>query len=434
MKTYIEYNGQKVRCVYTLTQLFVLFDEYPDIKVINNKWVMLIRTGADNNIVNRNYCYISLSKQKNYGISDFVYCFDVLYSFVCFDSDINCVEVGSFGFNDFFNKDNGSSKKVNEAIYKQKLKIDKKQYQLEAFNDDQSVSSFDCLNETIKITKCRFSDKNILLDELTEIIQYCRKLLQFVTIGSKTRIDNIELFFANGGSTSLIINHERLGNFNQKETYSIPLVYFQDKKAELFKFINSYFNKPYNVFFNTKEIINEDQIPSTIGEFEYIFNKSVKKDLKYKNAVKNKRQIINFEQLKSVINNFKSDNNISDTDFNDFYGLIKNYSFSIEYKINYVIEEMCSCLKLVPIDFGFGRTTVEFAKRQTDTRKTIVHGKKTDEDELVQSMYTIEIFQELIYFMVIKYIIRCNDEEIASIFNTYYFQMLNLRCSLLPNK
>ena len=431
MKYYVLVDDKRIKCLFDYETIIILFERLNDWKIVNRTWVDVCSIDAKDNIVDTFCCYICLSEFGD-DWTDGTRRFDIICRYSKTGENIKSIEIVAHALTNFFNI--GSDNRNVGQIYKTNIKIGTIDYLLTVSNESDPMFSIDFMNRNLISTRCLVTCKEFISnDELLIIIKYFKRLLQFVTIGTETDIGTIKLIFQSNRTTYLIMN-ESSESVSKKEKHYIPFLFFGENKDNLFDFVNHYFRRPYAVFFNEKSGFHESQIPSVIGEFEYIFDKTIKNDSNYKLLIKKKKEIIHYSDLKKTIVKFQKDHNIKDEDYSDFMSLFSAYSIPLKERIDYVFKEMVAILNLKPYDFGFGRTVVDFANRQSAVRTGIAHGRNNNVSEVVKSIYTIEIFQELIYYMIVKYSIKCSNEEIRNIFNCYYFKSLNLECSLLEDK
>lgn len=432
MNYYILINNKKIKCLRYSDKLIVLLEHAGDWGIINNKWVLIQEESISGKMSFSRYALIALSKNDQY-YNGPAKCFDIIYSFVG-SNNINSIEIFSYGFNNFFNFTYDSIDEIgsNKIIYEGNIIIKNKQYKLIVKNTLQDVYPNDYLNRQAYITSCLVKSHSIDFSDLTEIAYYFRKLLQFVTFNTQKRFEKITFHTHYKQEYNLFIN-EKFNYKGAEKLYFVPFCCFNENPKELFDFIDTFFERPYSLYFDKKDGFHESQVPAIIGEFENVFKKTIAKSTNYKRYVSDCKKLIHFDEMIEMIKKFRIDRNIDAEDFTDIMSLIKSYSVSLEKKIDYTINEFCECLKFKTIDFGFGRTIVDFASVQSKVRKGISHGKKYNYDETKRSVYTIEIFQELIYFLVCKYIIKCSDYSLLKIFDCHYFKMINLENSVIKN-
>ena len=434
MKCYLLLNGKRIRCLYNYTNLIVLFDSYADWKSINNTWVTIISYGKNEKMVFEDCCYVAINNSLHFN-TDFSRYFDVLYHYDNIKKPIRKIEIKAYGFNTFFNLKKGGRHRplVGRPIYNQSIVIGEKTYCLTVINDYIASDPSDYINQAKIITSCCIEAETINVEDIIKIIKYFKNMLQFITINSTKRIERIVLFF-DDEETILFANDKVLHNYNEKETFFLVFWNFKNRKQFLFDFINNYFERPYNIFFDKTIGFHESQIPAVIGEFEGVFDRCAKKSKRLKQLIVKNKNKIHFDEILLSLKSFKKNHRISDKNYSNFMAFINTYSFSCKEKIEYVFNEMIKCLNLIPYDFGFIKTAVGFAEQQIGVRNRISHGRKRNDQETIKSVYTIDLFQELIYFMVIKYIIGCSNKMTANILSCYYFSSMNSEMSLLKNK
>jgi hypothetical protein len=436
---YIRLEETEENVVIDDEKITILFKEYSQdkAKLISNKWFDVVESNS--RLQRLRCCYLVMTNEES--SNKFGVTFAIKFWFYKYKDSMNPSEIRatSHGFTNFFNKraEPCSLKNIrNKTVFSGDVKIDGKTYSilfLNETNPEYDVGKANNLFPYAPVTGCIIRSKDKLgEDDIIPIHKYLSRMLQFVTFNNYTRIDSF-LFGFTGGCSSSINETKKPDVVQRRMNQCLSFSSFGESAKLLMNFFSDYIEKPYNLFHLDSDFVYERDIPVMTGQFEYLFSKFIEKSADFKTKKTNIEKHAHKDDLMKMLKEFEHKNKVDNSDFASLKSEISQYCGTLREKLDFIFKDFCKTTKLKvlqPIYLKGNEKMIcyspeAFAERLKTTRNSLCHGlyKKGVSLEYGNDSF---VLQELMYFTILKYSVKCSNKDIRKVFSSGFFKEINI--------
>lgn len=242
------------------------------------------------------------------------------------------------------------------------------------------------------------SSKNISLEELYDLLNLIKLLLQFIS--NKRYVDIDEIFIREGNKRFDFNGMVKINNLKLMEPNKwniIPYSIIKDKLDNLLQEIadnNICFRSLFNY---EKDKISTVDIMNICACFESQFDKTYP-DFKNQNFKKVKREIVDY--ITKMPNNY---NYLELEEMNNIINGIKNYTDTLKSKLQYALDDFVNIYELGggKVKFDFGDNYVDMPNRFKNARNALDHGNIKYQLSN-RDYYDVDLVRAIIYMMILK--------------------------------
>ena len=250
------------------------------------------------------------------------------------------------------------------------------------------------------------SSKNISLEELYDLLNLIKLLLQFISI--KRYIDIDEIFIREGNKRFDFNGMVKINNLKLMEPNKwniIPYSIIKDKLDNLLQEIadnNICFRSLFNY---EKDKISTVDIMNICACFESQFDITYP-NFKNKTFKKIKKEIVKY--IEEMPNNY---NDSELYEMNSIINGIKNFSDILKSKLQYALQDFVEIYEVDKnrVEFDFGKNYIDMPNRLKNARNALDHGNTKYQLSNI-NYYDVKLVRAIIYMMILKKINMPNEQ------------------------
>ena len=414
-------------------KIHIKCNDYRKMQCLNNKWCLFYNhfySGLSN-------VYMIFLENGNCEYND-LFEFDIVYLYSYKNEKIESISFRSFAITNFFNerfkfKDEESRKQYIDHIYqimekKEEINI-KLNFGNYFFEFQNSFIISDCdssINNIIPFlpqTVLTIKKESGIIDsnDILKLIKYVFEFNRFITINNYTKIDECMLNYKN---CNVIVNIYKDYEKINKYAKCFHMTDFGDSLAQLLIHNGEFLNHSNNMYTFDDNKVYDFDIVRVSGAFEKIFNKYIAKNKEYENYLNKIKNEIHYNEFQNLICIFKKKYKLNNNEiFESMYMNFKRFG-TLKQKLDFIIIKFCECM-----EFQYGNikkktylyTPGELSSRFKNARNDISHGLENKNTKWYGASRDLFFVQQLIYFIILKYVINLPDKKIKTALNRIYY-------------